>query len=155
MVDSKLKGSIVVLENISVFLTKLISELSGGTFEFIAKSFELWIRLVLLSRSLVFFVEGSLEILHKNLLLLLDPWTIDWVSCEIFSIIGNLQHLVVDGLSLGGGHTDGPESYGIPFVFSSLKGSFIVLESPSVLVLELSVKIHARNKDLVSQSLEL
>jgi hypothetical protein len=41
--------------------------------------------------------------------LLPDKWAIDWALSELNGVLGNLQHLFVDGLGLGGGHTDGPE----------------------------------------------
>ena len=155
MAGSSLKGSVVVFEDPSVLVLELKSESIDGNMEFIASSFELWIGVVLHLSSLFFFAEGSLEVLHKKILLFLDPWTIDWVSIESFSIISKDMHLIIDGLSLGAGHTDLPESYGIPFVGSGLKGTFLVLESPSVLVLELIYEIVGGKIDFIGHGLEL
>jgi hypothetical protein len=137
LVDSGIKGSFLVLESPSVLVTKLISELLFGLTDAISAGLELGVRLVLHLHLLGVFVESKIDILSENLLLILDPWAIDWVRCESSSILGNLLQLGVDGLGLRGGHTDGPHTDALPFFGSGTKRVVLVFELPSVAVLEL------------------
>jgi hypothetical protein len=137
LVDSVIKGSFSVLKSPSVLVGELISEFSSGLIDAVDEGLELGVRLVLHLHLLRVFVESKFEIFSENLLLSLDPWAIDWVRSESFSILSNLLQLGVDSLGLRGGHTDGPHSDALPFLGSGTKRVVFVFELPSVSVLEL------------------
>ncbi len=89
-------------------------------------------------------------------MLFFKPWAINWVRLESQRIFSNFQHLGVDDLGLRSGHTDGPKSLDtIPLVGSSLKGTVLLLESPSVLVTKLLSEFGAGTFDFVGAGLEL
>ena len=146
LVGSLLKGTIIVFESPSCWVVELLSEglLSGNVS--IGLGSEDWVGVVFVLHGGLVLGESGRDVNVELGLVLLDEWAVNWVGGESHVVLGNLLELLINGSSLGCGHSNRPE-----LLWSSSSGE----STSGVVGVNVVLKILHSLGDLVVNVLEL